>query len=696
MSKVFTGNAFLTTSKNIMDKFVKGRYVSSFKELTKEQQSNSIIVGPGKNTNLISFTYSFGSAAGSDQKLLTLRFSETGNLFEKHYLNANLEGLTLKDINKGIFTKKVYLTFGVGNSLKGWAGPFTLSLISTNYTIGESGRRDITLRFCPVTGPLIRNRFSDKDIQSRFNRINRTQRNVPPRLAQSDEINLEYSDKLNAEKIDDSLVKVVKSYLQKIVEGSDVLVVLPEVGNKLVAHYGPTDGLQNSNFQKFFGEIGLLARLDGPSPSPGPNNPLIVKRYNNILAGPNNIKLSVKMDVPPAADQNPTPDYFQPISKINSKIVNVLGQSRLQFRPYFICEDNIAILDLWKKYFGIKESSTSVFVYGDESLISTLLYLENVESKVSLPIQYPTDVTPNKESKKYENQGYRSDYATKIIKNKSSFHSDVADQLSLDTTEDDHTTIVDFRYNINDPNVLALNTESLPGYMSLFKETYAQKARLQAINLSKNLLSKAVYDALAALSKVISPSVSNLFRSIIKSTPSNIKVNQDLKIVNPLGPIVASTNKASSQAFQKALLNNLKRSFYKVTVRTIPFFHISSLTTLGRKCKITSNLMSIIGGTNYTESFLNGRYRIIGFNHVMTDRDMYSEFTLVKDYKESTGGGSEPAREEEPNQSGTNATPATVGAVVVESYYVLGPLETSPNDPIQQTIGQESNRLGGC
>jgi len=696
MSKVFTGNAFLTTSKNIMNKFVKGRYVSSFKELTKEQQSNSIIVGPGKNTNLISFTYSFGSAAGSDQKLLTLRFSETGNSFEKHYLDANLEEVTLEDIiNKGNFTKKVYLIFGVGNSLKSWAGPFTLSLISTNYTIGESGRRDITLRFCPVTGPLTRNRFSDKDIQSRFNRINRTQRNVQPRLAQSDEINLEYSDRLNGDKIDDRLVKVVKSYFEKIVEGSDVLVVLPKVGNNLVAHYSPIDVIQNSNFQKFFGEIGLLARMDSPDPTPGPNTPYVIKKYNPGPGDVDDIKLSIKMDAPPASDPNPTPDYFQPISKINSKIVNVLGQSGLQFRPYFICEDNIAILDLWKKYFGIKDSSTSVLVYGDESLISTLLYLENVESKQSLTIQYPTKVTPNEESKRYENQGYRSDYATNIIKNKSSFHSDVADQLSLDTPDDDHTTIVDFRYNINDPNVLSLNTESLPGYMSLFKETYAQKAVLQAINLGINLLSKAVYDALAALSKVISPYISR-FRSTIKSTPSNIKVNQDLKIVNPLGPIVASRNKASSQAFQKSLLNNLKRSFFKVTIRTIPFFHISSLTNLGRKCKITSNLMSIIGGTNYTESFLNSQYRIIGFNHVMTDRDMYSEFTLVKDYKESTGGGSKLVREEKPNQSDTNATPATVGAVVVESYYVLGPLETSPNDPIQQTIGQESNRLGGC
>lgn len=703
MSKVFTGNIFLSTSRSIIDKFMRKQPLNS------QEKESSIIVGPGKNRNLVSFNYSFGSIAGADQKLVVLRFLEFGTAFEKYYLEANLTNTISKDAAGGLFTKNLYLAFGVGDDLSAWAGPFILSLIQANYVINGDGRREVIMRLCPVTGPINKNYVVNSSIQNKSLRINQSQQITPAQSLFSDPYIIKYGDKLNNEKIDEALVKIIKSYFQKTVNNSDVIILLPKVGKELVKYNAGIDIFQNHNFQKFFGDIGLMSEIIEKKPQPGPSEPHQIKKKSSE-SNANNIKLYIASNPSLLSFLDSTPDFYIPVNNVNKKISKIFGKSNLQFRPYFICEDNATIIDFWKKYFGVRRNATSVFVYGDERLISTLLYLENVETTSDLSINYPSKVEPNEETKKYENGSYRADYI-KLIKNKSSFHRDVANKLSLEDTDSDNTLVVDFRYNVKDPNILSLTTNSLPGYISVFNPVFEKAQVLQSINSKKNLLFSKIIPASKKLLEVIQRNNSNNFflqklKDYVQTAVSKVLTYFDQNSTAKKSSTIFVESDQTAKQYENLLLDAFRRTVFKISIKTIPFFNITSLTSLGRKCKLTTNLISTVGNYDYSKSFLDGNYRILGFNHVINEAEMYSEFTLIKDYKEDGGigavdggvaAGTAAGGATQPQAGITGGSPAAITIPPGFDYDGKGGItpSTAPN-PIQSTIIQEEQRVESC
>ena len=70
------------------------------------------------------------------------------------------------------------------------------------------------------------------------------------------------------------------------------------------------------------------------------------------------------------------------------------------------------------------------------------------------------------------------------------------------------------------------------------------------------------------------------------------------------------------------------------TIRTIPYFQLSDNLMLNSPCQITINKTPNLD--NYpidpedTESFFSGRYIIIGFRHIISSNDVYSEFDVLR------------------------------------------------------------------
>jgi hypothetical protein len=85
MTRLFTGNVFITTSREAIERvFFPKTKLSSFRDalitLTEEDIANSYIVTNGSNSNLLSFDFIYSISKGST---LVLRFLETDTLFEK-------------------------------------------------------------------------------------------------------------------------------------------------------------------------------------------------------------------------------------------------------------------------------------------------------------------------------------------------------------------------------------------------------------------------------------------------------------------------------------------------------------------------------------------------------------------------------------------------------------------------------------
>ena len=70
------------------------------------------------------------------------------------------------------------------------------------------------------------------------------------------------------------------------------------------------------------------------------------------------------------------------------------------------------------------------------------------------------------------------------------------------------------------------------------------------------------------------------------------------------------------------------------TIKTVPFFQLSDLATINSLCMV--NIQKNPSLDNYpinaedTETIYTGVWQILGFNHVITANDAYSEFSVVK------------------------------------------------------------------
>lgn len=74
-----------------------------------------------------------------------------------------------------------------------------------------------------------------------------------------------------------------------------------------------------------------------------------------------------------------------------------------------------------------------------------------------------------------------------------------------------------------------------------------------------------------------------------------------------------------------------KKLAVELSIKTLPFFHLSNFDTISRKCTFLSKRNTIFGGkpTNVFDYF-SGEYLITGFRHVITTSECYSEFLLNK------------------------------------------------------------------
>jgi len=496
MSKVFTGNVFITSSRAALDKiFFSKNKLNSFNsvlsKLSDEDLKRSIIASPNKNSNLLEFDFDYGVQA-SKMLGLRLRFVETGELFESYYLGTDINSDIVKGIVRDITNDSklktgitesaqsyVYFAFGVGDDLRNWSGPYALPLMSAEMFLGENGIREVELVFTGAEGGLLRNAIESYN-ESNFNTaVNRysfllSTNNI---FFEQKEILEDYKDIL-ASGIHSVVKKLISGYISNITNNNEVLVLIPDV-KKVIdvaknseAYKEGLAGLQMRGYCSRFARdvlgLYLKSEVSGQIETiPLSHDERVETDVPRLLfesdtafqqrtAMAKSLREYVRKNGPGVMPKEPhsisllaetgnssynfierTPDYYIPLKIFENSFKSSCQAAGFAYNQELYMENDIRVLRLWKECGFIKDSSKPAYIIGDRDLINSVLYLTDVKTLEDTFIVNEGKISDiDKKIYVDESGGYRVKFYNEFIKRESnsSFGENVfiKDELALD------------------------------------------------------------------------------------------------------------------------------------------------------------------------------------------------------------------------------------------------------------------------
>jgi hypothetical protein len=176
MTKSFTYNVVLTKSRDVASKLFfnesqSGRLVNRkrlstiFAGLTASEKSETLVVSPFTDSGFISMTNEF--PGGGAPRFISIKFLETQALLENFLIPSNAQDELIRNRFKKRFKnlsnptqdildvvkkyrQRYYLSYGVGDDVSNWAGPFSIELSDANLSITSDGVRELDLGFMPT------------------------------------------------------------------------------------------------------------------------------------------------------------------------------------------------------------------------------------------------------------------------------------------------------------------------------------------------------------------------------------------------------------------------------------------------------------------------------------------------------------------------------------------------------------------
>ena len=376
-----------------------------------------------------------------------------------------------------------------------------------------------------------------------------------------------------------------------------------------------------------------------------------------------------------------TTDYYIPLVKFNNAISPLISRLGISYDPIFMVENDIRILNLWKKLEIIDDENSPVYIFGDSNLINKAIYLSDVRSAEQL-LQTPQLLLDPKNSLNFLNTNYRTLFYT--LFNQSSFNSsfkeDVFEQDELAIFQDPQVKALTqigrypvFRYNVRNPNVLAVSFQNLNAYRAVYEIGFQFKTLAPFVNTTSefyldSLSSTNISDFDKLVEYIETQNAITLinanFKDILKTVITYFDSDQipfyfqtdftdkfgtpidknDLitfiaasifrKLYGPGIPYIEINNPNELISLQEELRRGLNRFTNFLNIRTLPFFKISGTKAFAYPALFVG--MTNGAGTNEKKSaFFTGLYQINGFRHVITPKDMYSEFSLIKNQDSS-------------------------------------------------------------
>ena len=316
--------------------------------------------------------------------------------------------------------------------------------------------------------------------------------------------------------------------------------------------------------------------------------------------------------------------FKEVFNKYYSTLLSIAGEA---ISPEYLIESNTTIVGYLEKVSGldkyINDPKKPLVIIGERNYISREIYaLGQVEEiLVALPNEKSSPAYKTKLRQYYVNKAshfYRSNYFEDV--------GNTTDDMSyLEAMEFDETSdvLLTFKANTPDANILdyTLNLD-LETFGELVKSFSTAPTKEQRDFMIKELKRLTPYSEKYDIEKCVDDVLELNFGSKFKELGQQITMpSKDWK------PAYASyVKRLNDQVFQGTYMAG--------TIRTVPYFQLSDNLMLNFPCRIIINKNPNLD--NYpidpedTEAFFSGDYIIIGFRHVVSSSEAYSEFDVLR------------------------------------------------------------------
>lgn len=151
------------TDKLFFDKFGRQSFEERFSSLNAEEKRDLLLVAPQRNNNFISFEIDFPTAQGG--RYAVLKVLESDRILEYFAMAKTANDQLIRqraNIIKGFrdsnalfdaaarLSPSFYISYGVGDDVSKWAGPYMVDMIDANITMTEDNVRQLELMFQPL------------------------------------------------------------------------------------------------------------------------------------------------------------------------------------------------------------------------------------------------------------------------------------------------------------------------------------------------------------------------------------------------------------------------------------------------------------------------------------------------------------------------------------------------------------------
>jgi hypothetical protein len=162
----------LVLNKLFFDGFGRTSFADRFASLNASEREEALVVSPRSNNNFISLDVNFpAKISGQGTKYVVLKLLETSKLLEYFNIATNaFQHLLISraKVKKAVLgannvidklaeglSPRFYFSFGVGDNINEWSGPYNLDLIDANISLTSDGVRQLELMFTPTENSML-------------------------------------------------------------------------------------------------------------------------------------------------------------------------------------------------------------------------------------------------------------------------------------------------------------------------------------------------------------------------------------------------------------------------------------------------------------------------------------------------------------------------------------------------------------
>tara|TARA_R110000737_G_scaffold311562_1_gene320603 strand:+ start:1758 stop:3806 length:2049 start_codon:yes stop_codon:yes gene_type:complete len=610
---IYTGNVILTKNPKVIESFFLKE--SSLGDIKSMEEDNTFIFSNGLGSNLIEFSDS-RDVGNSGKFIITLEFLDPNREFELRSFKQEVQSSLSKDVND-FAGERYILTYGVGSDPVHWASPYILTLAEIDFNATEGrvfkltfiqgdelnsyrslqnkdligwGRDDLTV---------IKSKTYKSIVRTETNPTNAMQQMLADAFVKKEKVVSNYKnviflpntireesipDPLTYDSIRNAELGVGPTFSEaraKVSVNYDKIEMLKKQGVQFTNAADPKSYTRGVFFDTYIENAYIL-----------PKHGLVAKEKIEDLF---TFNLTTPLTKYGDTNEKRSQTY---------RVYRLLGDSEVEIIAFEETQQDLlsAWADAFKdapEYGPIQKLALDpsgnvlpTLVVGDKDLIARYLYIK---------IGAPTRITLFNGAERFLGDSYRNNPLVRsaLLVN----GLELPDRLKL---------------TFGEPNSLVtkMDITTKESYLTILENVK------ESIRNSKYLKEK-IHEELFGNSPATSPWAGLVPTEILDLWTQKTETNINNTLV--------TSDYITKENVVPILLDRFKNLYKTATVQTVPLFQYSGYKLLEQHLSLTFKETPIFGSipSELNSSFYSGTYKILGYNHTISSRDISSTFNIV-------------------------------------------------------------------